>query len=99
MSALFWNSSRRTLVEGNPNPLGDLKVVIGGTLTQLGFTDIRRNELEVAGNRNGSVLSIAHFPTGPLQWFEVVMSGGADANATKRNLDEVVTALHNIHLF
>jgi hypothetical protein len=98
VSALFWNSSRRSLVEGNPNPLSDLKVVIAGTLTQLGFTDIRRNELEVAGNRNGSVLSIAHFPTGPNQWFEVVMSGGADFDATKQNLDEVVTALHNIHL-
>jgi hypothetical protein len=97
MAALFWNSHRRNIVEGNP--LSGVKVVIAGKLQQLGFTDIRRNDLEVAGNKNGCVLSIGHFQIAPNQFWEIVMCGGPDGPTTQRTRDEAVAMLANLGFF
>ena len=99
MSALFWNNQRRIVGENVPNPLSDLKVVIAGELQKLGFTDIRRNDLEVAGNKNGCVLSIGHFRAAPGEFWEVVMCGGTDGPTTQGTVNETVAMLAKLHTF
>jgi hypothetical protein len=100
MSALFWNNSTRDLVEGNPSPLSDLKIVIAAKLQEHGFTDIRRNDLEVAGNKNGCVLSIGHFSRGtPFAFWEVTMCAGPDGPTTQGTRDEAVKVLEDLGTF
>ena len=100
MSALFWNNQRRTVGgENGPNSLSDLKIVIAGKLKQQGFTDIRRNDLEVAGNKNGCVLSIGHFRAAPGEFWEVVMCGGTDGPTTQRTVNETVAMLAGLKFF
>ena len=93
MAALFWNNHRRDL---GGRPLTEVKIVIAGKLQQLGFSDIRRNDLEVAGNKNGCVLSIGHFQAAPDAFWEVTMCSGPDGQTTQRTRDEVVGALANL---
>jgi hypothetical protein len=99
MPALFWNNDRRIVGQESPAPLNDLRVVIAGKLPELGFTDIRRNKLEVAGSRPGCLLSIGHFAAGPGEFWEVVMCAGDDGETTRRGRDEVVQMLRSLKFF
>jgi hypothetical protein len=91
MVALFWHNHQRTV--GPTSNLGDVKSAIEDVLRQLHFTDIRHNQLEVAGNKNGCVLSIGHFRFGERDFWEVTMCGGPDGPVTQGTRDEVVREL------
>ena len=91
MSALFWNNHQRRVGPGFS--IGDVKNGVADVLRQLRFTDIRHTELEVAGNRDGCVLSVGHFRSGERDFWEVTICGGSDGAITQRTRDEVVKKL------
>jgi hypothetical protein len=70
--------------------------VIAGTLEQHGFSNVRRNDSEVAGGKGSSWTSIGHLPIGNGRYWEVVITAGDDASAQSVN-GEVVDALKNLH--
>lgn len=98
MAALFWNSSRRTLTPGTAN-IGSLKIVIEGALKKDGFADVRRNNLEVAGGKNGVWVSIAHFQIQGSDFWEVVMGSGDDGNTTRDTVNAVADRLQRLVFF
>ena len=99
MAALYWNSEIRTLTPGTAD-IGALKIVIENELQQnLGFTDVHRNALEVAGSRNGVYVSIAHFQIDGPRFWEVVMGSGDDFNVTKNTVGEVADKLRGLVFF
>src|SRR5690606_21907183 len=75
MSALYWRSEVRVLREALAN-IGELKPVVSVEVGRDGFADVRHNQLEVAGGKNGCWISIAHFHIGDARFWEVVMGGG-----------------------
>lgn len=96
MAALWWNSEVRHLSEALGN-LGELKNVAKNELaTRLHFTDVRSNELEVAGGKNGCWVSIAHFHIADRQFWEVVMCSGDAAETARTTTQEVVTMLRGL---
>ena len=97
MAALFWNNQQRTV--GPTSSLGDVKSAIASVLGELRFSDIRHSQLEVAGNKNGCVLSIGHFRFGARDWWEVTMCGGPDGPTTQATRDEVVRELVKLGTF
>jgi hypothetical protein len=98
MAALFWNSEVRTLTPGTGH-IGALKIVIENVLKEKGFLDVRRNDLEVAGGKNGVWLSIAHFHIDGPRFWEVVMASGDDLDITKNIINEVVNKLRSLVFF
>lgn len=98
MAALFWNSQVRVLTPGTAN-IGTLKRVIENELRQNGFLDVRRNDLEVAGGKNGVWLSIAHFQIDGPRFWEVVMASGDDFEVTRDTVDVIVTKLRRLVFF
>ena len=95
MAALFWNSEVRNLSEATEN-IGELKRVIENELQKNRFLDVRRNNLEVAGGRDGVWLSIAHFHIGGRKFWEVVMASGGSADVTRNTVGEVVDKLRKL---
>lgn len=95
MSALYWHSEVRVLSEALAN-IGELKHVVSVELGRDGFADVRHNQLEVAGGKNGCWISIAHFHIGDARFWEVVMGGGDNFDTTKRTVEEVVTMLRGL---
>jgi hypothetical protein len=98
MAALFWNSSRRTLTSGTGSIVG-LRIVIENTLRQDGFADVVRNNLEVAGGKNGVWVSIAHFQIQGRDFWEVVMGSGDDVNTTRDTVSAVANRLQRLVFF
>ena len=98
IAALFWNSSVRTLTPGTAN-IGSLKIVVENTLRQDGFADVVRNNLEVAGGKNGVWISIAHFQIQGPDFWEVVMGGGDDGNTTRDTVSGVADRLQRLVFF
>jgi hypothetical protein len=98
MAALFWNSNIRELTPGTAN-IGTLKNVIEHTLREIGFADVRRNDLEVAGGKNGVWVSIAHFHIGDRRFWEVVMASGDALDATRNTSSEVADKLRGLVFF
>jgi hypothetical protein len=72
--------------------IGELKGVVADTLKERGFTDVRTNDLEVAGGKAGTWVSIGHFPVSGRDYWEVIMGSG-DSNSTKATVDEAVQIL------
>lgn len=95
MAFLWWHNQVREISEALSG-VGELKVVIRGTLEQHGFSNVRSNDQEVAGGKGSSWVSIAHFAIGNGRYWEVVMTAGDDGSAQAVN-DEVVAALNNLH--
>ncbi|HEY7308922.1 MAG TPA: hypothetical protein VH643_06085 [Gemmataceae bacterium] len=95
MAALFWHGEGRTLSEATTN-IGELKRVIEHSLGQKGFANVRINNLEVAGSKNESWLSIAHFHIADRRFWEVVMCSGATSDKAKATVDEVVAMLRGL---
>lgn len=98
MAALYWNSQVRTLTPGTGH-IGSLKVVIENVLKQNGFLDVRRNDLEVAGGKNGVWLSIGHFQIDGPDFWELVMASGGDFDVTKDTAEGVVNKLRGLVFF
>ena len=80
MAALWWHEYERHVSEALSG-LGELKTVIGDELTSHGFTDVRVNDVEVAGGKADCWISIAHFHISGRAYWEIVM-GSADASDT-----------------
>ena len=91
MASLFWNSHRRDTDE-----IGQVKAAIERALSEIGFSEVGRGDLEVFGVRGGVVVSIAHFPIGGRSFFEVVMASGDSGDVTKNTRDEVVNKVRSI---
>ena len=98
MAALFWNSSRRTLTPGTGS-IGSLKIVVENTLRQDGFADVVRNNLEVAGGKDGVWVSIAHFQIQGPDFWEVVMGSGDSADVTRDTVNGVANRLQRLVFF
>jgi len=92
MAALWWHSEIRILSEALTS-LAELKDVISVRLSQQGFTDVRVNDLEVAGGKNNCWVSIAHFHISGRRYWEVVMGSGDSADTTRKTVDKVVKLL------
>jgi hypothetical protein len=97
MAFLWWNSSIRELTPGVGH-IGGLKIVIENELKGLGFSDVVRNDLEVAGNKPGIRVSIGHFHIADRRFWEVVMAAG-DNEQTKAANDEVVQKIQSLVFF
>jgi hypothetical protein len=95
MAALWWHSEVRQVSEALSG-IGELKRVISGSLGQRGFTDVRVNDLEVAGGKNACWVSIAHFHIADRQYWEVVMGTGDNSDTTRATVDEVVALLRGL---
>jgi hypothetical protein len=94
MAALFWHSQRC----GTDN-VGSRKIAVENDLKQNGFEGVGRSDLDVFGGRSGVFLSIAHFPIGGHDFWEVVMGSGDDGNLTRNTVEEVAGRLRRIHSF
>jgi hypothetical protein len=94
MAFLWWNSSIRELSEATAS-IGELKRIIEDGLTRLGFRDVARSELDVAGNKDGIRVSIGHFQIADRRFWEVVMAAGDTAQAKATN-DQVVKMLSDL---
>ena len=92
MAALFWNSQRHAT-----DNVVSRKIVIENDLKQNGFQGVGRSDLDVSGGRSGVFLSIAHFPIGGQEFWEVVMGSGDDGNLTRNTVEEVASRLRRIH--
>jgi hypothetical protein len=95
MAALFWHSEVRMLSEATAN-IGELKRVIQHSLGQKGFANTRVNNLEVAGGKNESWVSIAHFHIADRRFWEVVMCSGTTTDKAKATVDEAVAMLRGL---
>ena len=96
MASLFWNSEVRELPESIENVVIWRTVVEGG-LRRLGFANVRRSNLDVAGGKGGCWVSVAHFHIAGRRFWEVVMCGGDAADATKNTVAEVVDMIRRSH--
>lgn len=94
MAALFWNSSRRQLSNGQP--IASFNQYLANQLKRHGFADTRGNELEAAGAKNGCWVSVGHFPIGGSQYWEVVMASGSDGPTTQAVVNEVASLFRGI---
>lgn len=92
---LWWNSEIRHLSEALAN-IGELKFVISNELKKMGFSDVGISRLDVAGNKAGCRVSIAHFYKTGREFWEVVMCVCKDTETAQRTVQEVVTMLHNL---
>jgi hypothetical protein len=97
MAALWWHNEVRNLEVAYAN-IGELRDNISVELGQQGFTNIQRNQLEVAGGKGASWVSIAHFHIGDRRFFEVVMCGSDNSNNAKQTVDGVVAFLRNLRV-
>lgn len=62
------------------------------------FTDSQNTQAEVAGNRDGSRVSVIYLFIGDLNFWRVVAVGSAgDFNAARTIGDEVADAIDNLH--
>ena len=95
MAALWWNSEIRNVSEALSG-IGELKFVISNSLKGMGFSDVRSNNLEVAGGKNNTWVSIAHFHVVDRQYWEVVMGSGDNVEMTRGVVNEVVTMLRGL---
>jgi hypothetical protein len=95
MAFLWWNSSIRELSAATEN-IGELKRVIENGLNQMGFSDVAVSDFDVAGNKVGIRVSIAHFHIADARFWEVVIAAG-DTEQAKATNDEVVAMLNNLH--
>ncbi len=95
MASLFANSQRKEL---NPalGSIGELKNVIANELKKHAFTDVINNQSEVAGNRKGVRLSVLHLPIDGRKFWQVVMAGGDESNATLGSVNEVVEIIQKL---
>jgi hypothetical protein len=96
MAALFWNSAVRVLPEPIEN-IGVWRSVIDDGLRRHGFANVRHTNLEVAGGKGGSWVSVAHFHIADRRFWEVVMGSGDSTEGTKDTVAEVVRIIHGIH--
>lgn len=94
MAFLWWNSSIREISDALSG-VSELKGVIETKLKQLGFRDVARSDLDVAGNKDGIRVSIGHFHIEGFRYWEIVMAAG-DNEATKAANNEVVAMLKNL---
>lgn len=94
-SALWWHSEVRQ-VSPALSGVGELKFLASEELKRKGFSDVRNNDLDVFGVKEGVVVSIAHFRIADRQYWEVVMSSGDTVEKTKRINGEVVEILRNM---
>lgn len=95
MAALYWNCEVRVLGKAEAG-IGEVKGVIEVKLQEDGFSDVRLNNLEVAGGKNGVWLSIAHFRIEDSRYWEVVMASGNSFDVAKNTVGEVVEMLHHL---
>ncbi len=95
MAALWWHSEIRVLSEALTS-LGELKDVIKVRLGEMGFKDVRVNDLEVAGGKNNVWVSIAHFHISGRKYWEVVMGSGDSGDTTRKTVDKVVKMLEGL---
>jgi hypothetical protein len=95
MSALWWNSEVRIVSEALSG-IEELKFVISRSLPEKGFSDVRVNDLEVAGGKNNCWLSIGHFHIADRSYWEVVMCAGDTLETTKGVAEEVVALLREL---
>ena len=92
MAALWWHSEVRVVSEALAG-IGELKFVVSHSLRDKGFSDVRINDLEVAGGKSGCWMSLAHLHIADRRYWEVVMCSGDTAQASKATVDEVVAML------
>ncbi|HDX9637549.1 hypothetical protein [Bacillus thuringiensis] len=76
--------------------IGEYKGVLRTTLGQKGFSDVRSNDMEVAGGKNGCWVSIGHFHITDWTYWEIVMCGGDSPEITNATVNEVVTIIKNL---
>lgn len=95
MAALFWHSEVRHVSEASSG-LGELKFAISNTLKDDEFFDVRVNNLEVAGGKNGCWVSIGHFHIADRQYWEIAMVSGDTVEVAKGIVDEVAAQLHGL---
>ncbi len=88
MAGLFWNGSRRE-ISAALSGVGELKFLISNSLSDAGFQGVEVNDLEVKGFKGDTLSSIGHFPIADRLYWEVVMTGGDDANAGTINAEIV----------
>jgi hypothetical protein len=91
MAFLWWNRDLRQVSEALSG-INELKSVIGNELTRLGFANVRVNEWEVAGGKNGVWISIPHSQIADRRYWEMVIGAG-DGAGTQQVVNEVVGAL------
>jgi hypothetical protein len=94
-AALFWNSRNMELSSALAN-VGELKGVIANTLSGIGFSSVVNTPSEVAGDRNGVRVSIAHLHIAGTQYWQVFMAAGDAANVTQATLNEVVNKVEHL---
>ena len=91
MAFLWWHSQRRHVSEALSG-IGELKNVAANALEERGFTNVRTNDLEVAGGKAGTGVSIGHFPISGRDYWEVIMGSG-DSDSTRATVDEAAQIL------
>jgi hypothetical protein len=91
MAFLWWHGQRRHVSEALSG-IGELKDVAANSLKERGFTDVRTNDLEVAGGKAGTWVSIGHFPISGRDYWEVIMGSG-DSDSTRTTVDEAAQIL------
>ncbi|MCW3815748.1 hypothetical protein ONA91_14945 [Micromonospora sp. DR5-3] len=95
MAFLWWNSSVRNIGPAISG-IGELKFLIENALRdEMGFRDVASSPLDVAGNKDGVRVSIAHFQKTPSSFWELVIAAG-DTEQTKATNDAVVEMLKKI---
>ena len=97
MPALFWESHGRMVTEGGQ--LVNHKIGVEDLLRQRNFVDVRRSDSEVAGVKNGVIVSIGHLPIAGLDFHEVSIAAGDDVAQTRSTLNDVVAKLKALKLF
>jgi hypothetical protein len=92
MTALSWQNHQRQ--DGHSLP--EVRAVISGRLTQLGFTNVHSDDMKVAGSKNGCIVDVVHMAAAPGGFWEITMCAGGDPAVAEQTRDEVVGALGNL---
>lgn len=93
--ALWWNSEIRTLSSATEN-IGEIKMSAADILRKKGFSDVVHNRQEVAGNKGGCRVSIAHFHRTGREFWEVVMCTCETAEQARGMVNDIVTTLRRL---
>jgi len=75
--------------------IGEFKGQAANALQEKGFADVRTNDLEVAGGKAGTWVSIGHFPIAGRDYWEVAMGSG-DSDTPRATVEEASAILNGL---
>ncbi|MEU5235908.1 hypothetical protein ACH4UR_10255 [Streptomyces lydicus] len=93
---MFWDIERLYVGEGAS--IGNVKQAVEGELRRQGYVNVRHNDLEVAGNKGGTIISTT-FPTIGLSariFYQMVIASGEDFEAPKATVGGMAAFIRDL---